>query len=76
MVPLNHGVIVIQPPGAIDAMIDYLRSPEANRWVRAHAPGVDNGYLSITPTLIKRLPVPQHLKQAPQGRQPAAGDDA
>jgi hypothetical protein len=56
--PINHNLSIVSAGTAdLDAIEAFLSSPEADEWVRAHAPRLEHGYFSLTPTLLRKLPV-------------------
>lgn len=58
VLPINHNLSIVAagelPLEHIEAV---LSSDRAEAWVRARAPRLENGYLSITTTLLRQLPV-------------------
>lgn len=58
ILPLDHGISIV---GAGEMTLDQLEhalmQPEAEAWVRARAPRLENGYFSLTTTLLRSLPV-------------------
>ncbi len=55
---INHNLTVIRPGRAgLVSLAALLDSERARRWVHSRAPRLENGYLSITPTLLRQLPV-------------------
>jgi hypothetical protein len=59
ILPLNHNLSIVSAGTAgLDEIERILCSEEANGWVRARAPRLENGYHSLTPTLLRELPVP------------------
>lgn len=59
VLPVNHNLSVVSAGKAsLDAIEAVLRSPEAEAWVRARAARLENGYYSLTTSLLRRLPVP------------------
>jgi len=58
VLPLNHDVSIVASGSANLAEIEArLRSEEAARWFKARAPRLENGYFSVTTTLLRQLPV-------------------
>lgn len=61
---INHNLTVVAAPAtrsavdAVDALRDALTAASTDAWLRAHAPRLENGFFSITTTLLRRLPVP------------------
>lgn len=58
VLPLDHGISIV---GAGSMTLDQLEAalmrPEAEAWVRARAPRLENGYFSLTTKLLRTLPV-------------------
>lgn len=58
VLPIDHGIsIVTAGTTTLDAIETALRRPEAEAWVRARAPRLENGYASLTTTLLRSLPL-------------------
>lgn len=58
VLPTNHDVCIVSSGWmSLSEIQRLLCSPEATEWMRARAPRLENGYLSITPTLLKQLPI-------------------
>lgn len=58
ILPVNHNLSVIAAdPGRLEDLALALQSDEAQAWVAARAPRLENGYLSITTNLLRELPV-------------------
>jgi len=58
ILPLDHGIsIVTASEATLDELEEELNRPEAEAWVRARAPRLENGYYSLTTTLLRTLPV-------------------
>jgi SAM-dependent methyltransferase len=74
----RHSVyyIVPQEPGAIDATVDYLRSPEAQAWLWRNCQRASNGFLRLQSRVLQRLPVPEHLTPVAAGACRIARGDA
>lgn len=54
----NHNLTVVSTlPEALDALQAALTSDSSQAWIQQHAPRLENGYLSITTRLLRRLPV-------------------
>lgn len=59
ILPLDHGISIVSAGEAsLDELETHLNRPEAEAWVRARAPRLENGYYSLTTTLLRSLPVP------------------
>lgn len=57
--PIDHNISVVALNGAdIETIRSVLLSQEANEWIRNNARRIENGYLDISCTLLRRLPVP------------------
>lgn len=58
ILPLDHGISIV---GAgtmtLDQLEEALLRPEAEAWVRARAPRLENGYFSLTTKMLRALPV-------------------
>lgn len=57
--PINHNLTVFrrQEGGpSLDEIRAVLTSPTADAWLHQHAQRLENGYLSITTSLLRRLP--------------------
>lgn len=62
VLPLDHGLSVVSAGSAsLDEIEAVLSSEAANSWVRRRAPSLENGFHSLTTTLLRSLPVPAHL---------------
>ena len=58
LLPIDHGISIVTAGRAtLDELEAYLTRPEAEAWVRARAPRLENGYFSLTTTLLRALPV-------------------
>lgn len=58
ILPLDHGISIVTAGAAtLDQIEEALLRPEAEAWVRARAPRLENGYYSLTTTLLRSLPV-------------------
>ncbi|MFP3637563.1 Eco57I restriction-modification methylase domain-containing protein [Paraburkholderia sp. SIMBA_054] len=55
---LNHNLSVVTAGAASLSEIERaFASPLAMRWVQEHAPRLENGYYSLTTTLVRKMPV-------------------
>lgn len=55
---INHNLTVVASGSLdLDSIEETLGSPAAREWVRSRAPRLENGYLSITTSLLRELPV-------------------
>ena len=58
ILPLDHGIsIVTAGDSTLDQLEEALMRPESEAWVRARAPRLENGYFSLTTTLLRTLPL-------------------
>lgn len=58
VLPLDHGISIVSAGAAsLDELEAALRRPEAEAWVRARAPRLENGYFSVCTSLLRRLPL-------------------
>lgn len=58
VLPLNHDVsIVAAGCVSLTELEKLLASEEADRWFKARAPRLEDGYFSVTTTLLRQLPV-------------------
>lgn len=58
ILPLDHGISIVTAGAAtLDELEEALLRPESEAWVRARAPRLENGYFSLTPTLLRSLPL-------------------
>lgn len=67
VIPL-HSVYYIVPErdDQLDALCEWLNGPEASRWLEANCQRAANGFLRLQSSVLRRLPVPDHvLAQAP-----------
>lgn len=56
--PINHNLsIVCADPDTLDWVQWALARPLAAQWVREHAAPLENGYYSLTTTLLRQLPI-------------------
>ncbi|MEN8719088.1 MAG: N-6 DNA methylase [Oceanococcaceae bacterium] len=56
---INHNITVIRHTAggpSLDEIRAVLLSAESHAWLLRHAPRLENGYLSITTSLLRRLP--------------------
>jgi adenine-specific DNA-methyltransferase len=67
----RHSVYYIVPrdPAAIDAIVDYLRSPSAHDWLRRNCQRAAKGFLRLQSRVLQRLPIPDDVARvATDGR--------
>jgi len=59
----RHSVYYLVPQCAADLplLLDYLRSPEAGRWMEANCQRAAKGYLRLQSRVLQRMPLPQEL---------------
>lgn len=58
VLPINHNIhVVAEKDMSLDDLERILRSEAAQKWVRARAPGLENGYFSLSTGLLRNLPV-------------------
>ncbi|MGV8082664.1 MAG: Eco57I restriction-modification methylase domain-containing protein [Coriobacteriia bacterium] len=59
----RHSVYYLVPQCAADLplILDYLRSPEAGRWMEANCQRATKGYLRLQSRVLQRMPLPQEL---------------
>lgn len=58
VLPLDHGISIVRAGEAtLDEIEAALTAREAEEWVRARAPRLENGYFSLCTTLLRSLPV-------------------
>lgn len=56
--PINHNLsIVASGEMSLDQLEDLLNSAEANEWMRSRAARLENGYLSLTTSILRQMPV-------------------
>ena len=58
ILPIQHNLsIVSADPRDLDALAEALQTEEVQAWIQSRAARLENGYLSITTTLLRDLPV-------------------
>lgn len=58
VLPINHNLTIVGRGGStLDEIEAVLLSPLAKAWIESRAPRLENGYLSITTTTLRQLPV-------------------
>ncbi|WP_150563971.1 hypothetical protein [Pandoraea cepalis] len=56
--PLDHGINIVRAgDSTLDQLEAALMHPESEAWRLARAPRLENGYFSLTTTLLRSLPV-------------------
>gem|GEM_PF-1178213 len=68
VLPVNHNLSVVAATGAVslDEIREVLVSDDAQHWLERHAPRLENGFYSITTSLLRRLPIPPALADRAQ----------
>lgn len=62
ILPTNHSIsIIAAEPGLLGRLEAFLNGPDADAWIRQRAPPLEGGYLSITTSLLRQLPVPSEV---------------
>lgn len=63
----RHSVYYVVPraPRRLHELADYLNSDAASCWLRAHCQRAANGYLRLQSNVLKELPLPSGLVDAP-----------
>ena len=59
IVPINHNLTVVNATEGVDlaTLRTALTSSFCQQWITRNAPRLENGFLSITTTLLKRMPI-------------------
>lgn len=58
VLPINHNLsIVTGDADLLDLVETALQSSLANEWMQQHAPRLENGFYSLTTTMLRRLPI-------------------
>lgn len=59
VLPINHNLSIVSDAGhqGLDEIEAILRAPRSLEWVQQRAPRLENGYFSLTTTLLRQLPV-------------------
>lgn len=67
VLPINHNLQVVNAADGVplERVAEILSCEETQAWIRRHAPRLENGFLSITTTLLRRLPLPERFRTAP-----------
>ena len=64
VLPINHNLSVVNTTDrSLDDLKTLLTSEASHAWLQRNAPRLENGYYSITTTLLRRLPIEEHLIQ-------------
>lgn len=63
ILPINHNLQVVNaaPGVSLERVAEMLGCEESQEWIRRHAPRLENGFFSITTTLLRRLPLPRRF---------------
>lgn len=65
--PINHNLSIVSGDPATLTWVRWaLSRPLATQWVREHAAPLENGYFSLTTTLLRQLP----MEPLPAGQRP------
>lgn len=57
--PINHNLTIVGAGSAsLDDIEAVLRSPESDRWIRARAPRLEDGFMSLSTSTLRALPWP------------------
>lgn len=58
VLPVNHNLSIVSAGSLdLDTVEQQLNRPEAMQWVARRAPRLENGYYSLTTTLLRELPL-------------------
>ncbi|TXH00089.1 MAG: SAM-dependent methyltransferase [Nevskiaceae bacterium] len=58
ILPLDHGLSIVSAGDrTLDELEDALMRPESEQWVRERAPRLENGFVSLTTRLLRRMPI-------------------
>jgi hypothetical protein len=57
VMPVNSNLVVAECDDP-EALAAWLRAPAQQEWIARNAPPLEGGYLSITTTLLRRMPAP------------------
>lgn len=59
----RHSVYYIVPKPGVDmvSLRDYLNSPAASEWLRAHCQRAANGFFRLQSQVLRRMPIPDRL---------------
>lgn len=59
----RHSVyyLVPQNPADLPLLLEYLRSPDAGKWMEANCQRAAKGYLRLQSRVLQRMPLPQEL---------------
>jgi tRNA1(Val) A37 N6-methylase TrmN6 len=74
VLPIHHNIsIVAAGRASLDEIERMLNSPEADTWIRARAPMLEGGYVSICTSLLRQLPWPSRPSVTDAAADPAGG---
>lgn len=70
----RHSVYYLVPrdPGAIDRILDYLKSTSARRWLYRNCQRASKGFLRLQSRVLQRLPLPDDVVQMVGADRPAS----
>lgn len=58
ILPIDHGLSIAQTADvSLDSIQAALQAPRAREWIAARAPRLEGGFVSVTTTLLRTLPV-------------------
>lgn len=58
ILPINHNLSIVAGDAiTLDEVEAALAAPLAEQWARDYAPRLENGYLSLTTTMLRRMPM-------------------
>lgn len=60
ILPIDHGLSIVRAGDSgpsLEQIAAALARPEAEAWVRARAPRLENGFVSLTTNLLRQLPL-------------------
>lgn len=59
VVPRHSVYYIVPKPGiSVDAVADYLNSPEVKTWIKGHVQRAANGFFRLQANVLKKIPVP------------------
>ena len=58
VLPINHNISIITGDmETLEKIEAFMKTAQARRWVESHAARLENGYFSLTTTLLRKLPI-------------------
>jgi hypothetical protein len=62
---INHNLSVVSAIDglSLERLAEIITSPECQLWASRNAPRLENGYVSLTTGLLKRMPIPEGMLQ-------------